>query len=285
MSYRTALLGIALGVTALTLFWSRLGLPLWVGLLFFALYFLFQLLTTRIVVEAGAGWTFAPAFNPHAMLFAATGTAAFTPRELVQLTYLQWIDMEYRDSPMPQQLQSMKMGQAAGLSSRTLLWGLILAAVIGILASYWAQLHLYYTYGAASAKTRSWITSVGQQPFRALRTWLTDPQPPDPTGLLAAGAGGLIVAALALARQRILWWPFHPIGYAVGNTASMDYMWVPFFVAWALKSVILHYGGMRLYRASLPFFLGLILGDYIVPSLWAVWGLLIGAQMYMSFPH
>lgn len=285
MSYRAALVGIAVGVGALALFFSQIGLPIWLALLFFALYFLFQLIITRIVVEAGAGWTFAPAFNPHAMLFAASGTSAFTNRELVALTYLQWIDMDYRDSPMPQQLQSIKMGQVMGIANRTLLWGLLLAAGVGVLAAFWAQLHLYYEYGAASAKTRPWITSVGQQPFRALRNWLTDPIPPEATALMAAGAGSLVVSALALARQRILWWPFHPIGYAVANTASMDYMWMPFFVAWALKAAILRYGGMRLYRATLPFFLGLILGDYIVPTLWAVWGLVIGAQMYMSFPH
>lgn len=285
MSYRAALLGIVAGIGALTLFVVSLGLPAWIGLLFFLLYFLFQLIITRIVAEAGAGWTFAPAFNPHALFFATAGTSAFSQRELVALTYVQWIDMDYRDSPMPQQLQSMKMGQAVGLWTRALRWGMLLAILLGLLAAFWAQLHLYYEHGAASAKTRPWITSVGQQPFRALRSWIEDPVLPDWTALAAAGGGGMIVSLLAFARQRILWWPFHPIGYAVGSTASMDYMWMPFFVAWSLKAVILRYGGMPLYRASLPFFLGLILGDYIVPTLWAIWGLLIGAQMYMAFPH
>jgi hypothetical protein len=285
LSYRTAVIGIVAGLTALTLFFAWLGLPAWLGAAFFVLYFLFQLIITRIVAEAGAGWTFAPAFNPHAIFFAAAGTSAFSHRELVMLTYVQWIDMDYRDSPMSQQLQSLKMGQAVGLYTRTLRWGLLLAILLGLIAAFWAQLHLYYVYGAASAKTRPWITSVGQQPFHALRSWIEDPLLPDPTALTAAGAGAAVVSLLALARQRILWWPFHPIGYAVGNTASMDYMWMPFFVAWVLKSVILRYGGMPLYRAAIPFFLGLILGDYVVPTLWAIWGLIIDAQMYMSFPH
>jgi hypothetical protein len=54
---------------------------------------------------------------------------------------------------------------------------------------------------------------------------------------------------------------------------------------WALKATILHYGGMRLYCAARPFFLGLILGDYIVPTFWAIWGTVIDTQMYMTFPH
>jgi hypothetical protein len=49
--------------------------------------------------------------------------------------------------------------------------------------------------------------------------------------------------------------------------------------------VLLRYGGMRLYRAALPFFLGLILGDYVVPTLWAIYGTASGQQMYLAFPH
>ena len=90
---------------------------------------------------------------------------------------------------------------------------------------------------------------------------------------------------LELARQRLLPWPFHPIGYALANTQSMDYMWMPFLIAWALKRLVLRYGGMRLYRRSLPFFLGLILGDYAVPALWFAYGWIQGIQMYLSFPH
>jgi hypothetical protein len=52
-----------------------------------------------------------------------------------------------------------------------------------------------------------------------------------------------------------------------------------------LKTVVLRYGGMRLYRRTLPFFLGLILGDYIVPGLWFLFGWSIRTQMYMTFPH
>jgi hypothetical protein len=65
----------------------------------------------------------------------------------------------------------------------------------------------------------------------------------------------------------------------------MDYMWMPFLIAWVIKAAVLRYGGMRLYRASLPFFLGLILGDYVVPALWAVYGAASGQQMYLAFPH
>jgi hypothetical protein len=65
----------------------------------------------------------------------------------------------------------------------------------------------------------------------------------------------------------------------------MEYLWFPFFLAWLAKRITLRYGGIRAYRSALPFFLGLILGDYVVPSLWGVFGMATGYQQYMSFPH
>jgi hypothetical protein len=285
MSYRTAVLGIASGVTLLSLLVSLGGLPWWIAAAFFALYFLSMVTITRLVAEAGAGWTFGPAFNPHAMLVSGLGTNGFTPRGLMMLTYTQWIDMDYRDSAMPQQLQAMKMGQTSGVPPRALLIALLAAVVVGALAAFWANLHIYYVYGAATAKARPWITSVGQSPFRQLRAWQDNPLVADWSPFGGVAAGLLVTAFLGLARQRFAWWPFHPLGYAAANTSSLAYMWMPFFLAWGLKAIVLRYGGMRLYRACIPFALGLILGDYVVPTLWSFWGALIGQQMYMSFPH
>ncbi len=50
-----------------------------------------------------------------------------------------------------------------------------------------------------------------------------------------------------------------------------------------LKLLILRYGGLKLYRDSLPFFLGLILGDFTIGSIWAIGGPLMGIQTYRIF--
>lgn len=285
MSYRLALCGALAGVAAVTLLFTWCGLNFWIALALFALYFLFQITITRIVVEAGAGWHFAPVFNPHQLLFSGMGMSGLGPRDLTVLAYLNWIDMDYRDSPMPHQLEGMKLAQSSGTRMNRLLWALLLAAVLGAFCAYWANLHVYYEYGAATAKVRPWITSIGQTPFRQLKDWMASARPPNWASIQAAVGGLAAVTALGFARQQLVWWPFHPIGYAVANTQSMDYMWMPFFIAWAVKTVVLRYGGMRLYRRTLPFFLGLILGDYIVPGLWFLFGWSIRTQMYMTFPH
>ena len=86
-------------------------------------------------------------------------------------------------------------------------------------------------------------------------------------------------------RQTFASWPLHPIGFAVAGNWGMQEVWCPFFVAWLIKVTTLRGGGIRLYRALLPFFLGVLLGDFLIPMGWAVIGLLTGQQMYLSFPH
>jgi hypothetical protein len=71
----------------------------------------------------------------------------------------------------------------------------------------------------------------------------------------------------------------------VAGHFAMQQLWCPFFVAWLVKLLTMRFGGIRTYRALLPFFLGAILGDYLVPMGWAVVGLLSGQQMYLSYPH
>jgi hypothetical protein len=41
----------------------------------------------------------------------------------------------------------------------------------------------------------------------------------------------------------------------------MQWVWFPTLIGWGVKALILRYGGMRLYRSGIPFFLGLLVGE------------------------
>jgi hypothetical protein len=58
---------------------------------------------------------------------------------------------------------------------------------------------------------------------------------------------------------------------------------VHYFEGWWHKSIILKVGGIRLHRQAIPFFLGLILGDYVLGAIWAIVGPLIGKPLYAIF--
>ena len=82
--------------------------------------------------------------------------------------------------------------------------------------------------------------------------------------MLYVGIGFLLVLFMRLMRGNFLWWPFHPAGYALSVSFAMDYFWFCFFVAWVAKALIIRFGGMKAHNSAVPFFLGLILGDYVV---------------------
>ena len=75
---------------------------------------------------------------------------------------------------------------------------------------------------------------------------------------------------LIVIRQKLLWWPFHPLGFLISTTWMAQFVWFNVFLAWLVKLLVLRYGGARLYQASRPFFLGLILGHFTVAGVWLI---------------
>jgi hypothetical protein len=261
------------------------GLSPAVAAVFVLAYLCLSLALARIVSEAGAGWAWAPFWSTTAFTSDLFGPGNLTARNLTVLhSYTAWMS-DMPDNPQPQQMQSLKLSQGAHMPPRALLGPLVWAIGFGILCAFWAHLDIYYTYGAATAKVRPWLSTSALFPAREAASRIASPVGTDLAGLGAAGFGLVVAVGFSLLRQAFAGWPLHPIGYALATTNSMEYMWFPFFLAWLAKYLTLRYGGIRAYRAALPFFLGLILGDYVVPTLWAIFGMVTGYQQYLAFPH
>ena len=81
-------------------------------------------------------------------------------------------------------------------------------------------------------------------------------------------------------RTRLLWWPLHPAGYALSASWTMNMLWFPLFLSWAAKAVLLRYGGLKAHRQAVPFFLGLILGEFIMGSFWSLFCVIFGSPTY-----
>ncbi len=283
MSFRTAIIGGIVGMLFLIGFLFAAGLSLPMALIFVFLYLCFSLTLARIVSEAGAGWAWAPGWSPAQFMVDSLGANHLTAKQMVMgLGYTSWTS-DMRDNPMPQSMQAMKISQGAELNPRAFLKPLLFATVMGVLFAFWAHLDIYYQYGAATAKVRPALQGSGAA--RNAVGLIVTPTLQDVYGMGGAFFGLVLAVGLSMLRQIFPWWPIHPLGYALATTSSMEYMWCPFMLAWLAKRITLRYGGIKAYRAALPFFLGLILGDYIVPAIWGLFGMGTGYQMYMSFPH
>ena len=88
---------------------------------------------------------------------------------------------------------------------------------------------------------------------------------------------------LSIMRQRFLWWPFHPLGYAMGPSWPMIQLWFSILIGWAAKSVIMRYGGIRSYRTYRPLFLGMVLGEFISGGVWLIIDFLAGKEGHRIF--
>jgi len=94
------------------------------------------------------------------------------------------------------------------------------------------------------------------------------------------GIGLMFTFFLQTMRMRFFWWPFHGVGYALSGSIYMDWVWLPFFVGWVTKAAILKFRGIKSYRDLRPFFLGLILGEFTIGSLWNLIGFAVDYPMY-----
>ena len=67
----------------------------------------------------------------------------------------------------------------------------------------------------------------------------------------------------------------------------MEWVWFSILLGWLFKSVILKYGGIRLYQRLKPFFLGLVLGQISCAGLWMIIDFLFGMTdnyIYIGVP-
>jgi len=281
MSYRMAFIGLALCLVALITWCVLAGMRPWVAVAVLMVSFLYMIAAARIRAETGNAWLFGPDVDAYRLMTTTFGTTVYTAADLTVMAYLRSAiaSFDLRCLSMPNQSDAYKMADMVGASKRRLTRALILAIVLGVFISFAIALMIWYSYGAG-AKTDSWRTYMGRQPFDQLRDALVTPVKTDLSGTMAAGAGFAVTTALLLLRAQFTWWVFHPVGYAIANTPTMNQVWLPFFIAWLAKIVVLRYGGMRLYRQSLPFFYGVIVGDFVAGGLTTVVGCFTGISAY-----
>lgn len=89
-------------------------------------------------------------------------------------------------------------------------------------------------------------------------------------GLSGVALGVAIGTVLLFLCSRFPQWPLHPIGMIFVYSSIGLRLFMSLFVGWAVKTLIVKYGGARAYRASMPVFLGLILGELFANAFWTL---------------
>lgn len=276
--YRWALGGAIVGFAALTAFFRLVGMSILPGIITLALYFLLAVAITRVRAEAASQhtvWDLEPR-----NVFNLVDSSLLTRGDLVGGAVSHWFWRLNRSHIMPTQLESLKIAEVLGLRSRDWTGTLVVATMVSALAGPWAYLHVIYREGA-TAKCIGFARWTGYEAFNWLQSMLTVGHAFELPRLIAVGAASALTLVLWALQARYVWLPLHPLGYCAGP--GIIWTWFPFFIAWAVKSLIIRYGGQPMYRKLIPFFLGLMLGDYLTGSAWAIIGPMLQIQGYQIF--
>jgi len=262
--YRNAVLGLIFGMLGLLTFAVISGAALPVAFVFMALVLAYLVAATRIRAETGNAWPVGPEVDAFRLLIMVGGSGAFRTSDLTALTYVRaaTAQQDFRGVCMPHELDGFKIGDSGGIKPGKLAGAMVIAVTFGVVVSFIIALFVWTKYGAL-AKTDTWRSMMGKTSFDRLATWLKVPQPPDTGGMTGFSIGVIFTLFLAYMRMRYVWWPFHPVGYCMSNTATAYNIWMPFFIAWLAKVCITRAGGMKLYRQMMPLFFGFIAGDFL----------------------
>ena len=257
LSYRGAVV-VLMASSVIMVGWLWLaGLPMEFGLaiLFLGMVVLFGY--SRVVAEGGLS-DGEPPVVPAGILVSAVGSSVLGPQGLVVLaTTFLWTTG--RNFVMVSCANSLRLGEELGGGKRALFWVILLALAVSLGAAIWMIMTLGHQYGAINL----WIWGGGEYSYaeKLIRT----PLEPQVWNWINTAIGATIMTLLMVARWLYVWWPLHPLGYAIGPIWIIDALWFNMFLAWLIKVVVLKYGGVGLYRKTRPFFMGMILG-YFTPA-------------------
>jgi len=156
-----------------------------------------------------------------------------------------------------------KMGSITGASNRKILKALLVGLIVTPLISLITMVWINGTFGGTRFAVGTLLTS-GASFTNIVDSWLNASYSGPVAWYVALGM--IITIALSLLHARFLWFPLEPIGFLVGTSylSVLWGYWLPFLVAWILKTFTLRVGGSKLYEdTGLPIAVGVIAGCII----------------------
>ncbi len=269
LTYPQAFWGAAIAFLGLVTWATFAGMNWFVAAALIGSFVLFVMLVlARCVGEVGL-LMLQPLFRPIDVLAVFTTRKSLGAANLTILNFLDGIFFRDPRGLMPIFMDGLKMADTVSLRRRSMLPAFGIAALLGMMTAYFVQLRVIYHRGGL--QLNSWFFMANPILYvRESAGRLASPAQFDIRAPVFFSIGFAATVLMYFMRTRFLWWPFHPIGYAIGAAWPGIVYWWSFFVGWALKSLVMHYGSRDAYRRARPLFLGLILGEYSTALVWVV---------------
>jgi hypothetical protein len=274
LPYRGALGGFIAGLLLMAFLCYWAGVSFHIALAVMIIFFIVSIVLTWMVVNGGMFLVQAP-FYPSDYLVITMGSRAVGHANLTLLGIPQHSLMRsWGELMMPHMMHGFKISDSFNLKRRDLMIMVGVAILLGMGVSYYSTLRLAYSKGALNLAYRGgWYSRT---PYMIASSFIQNPKGVAWGEFYSIIIGMMATGVMLFMRYRFVWWSLHPIGYAVGASYAPYYLWSSLFLGWLIKYVVIKLGGLRHYRSFMPFFLGLIFGDYIIAAVWIIVGLITG---------
>jgi hypothetical protein len=282
LSPRTALLGIVFGLLGVVAFCRLAGASWWVIAAFLFIYIASAVVVTRIRAELG------PSVHDFHFMGAASmlpnfGTDLLSRSDMAFLTLTFGLSRAHRSDTMPIGLEGLHMANVCRFNARRMFVAVLIATFLGCIGTFWAYEYQAYQLGAA-AHFSSGYGMAGDAMYQMVNMSGNDSlRRLNASSTTAMGIGLLTTLILFALRFRLPWFPLHPIGYAISSSWAIHLIWFPELIALVIKATLLYIAGPKLYRRAVPFFLGMVLGECALGSLWGLLSLSFGIPAYNFF--
>ena len=271
ISYKSAFYGATIGFVLMVAIGVLCGMRLHIALLAFTLYYLAIIVMTRMYAQIAMPLFCMAFFSFTSWTTNFTGITGLTGKEGTMLTSFYWFDRTYETVPMGHQMEALVLADKLGESKKKMFNVTLIAIIVGIVIGMLTLLQIYYDRGVSSAVMSTDPVWLGSAAWNRLKSWTDNPFHVQGSTMLKMGISAAIVILLAFARNTWFGFPLHPIGYLFASSFALEWgMWNIIFVTWLIKSVVVKYGGLRVYRQSLPLFFGLALGDAVAHLVWGI---------------
>ena len=267
MSYRAAAFTLLGSLLFMGVWLAQSGLPGWIVPIYLFFAFALFVAITRVVAEGGLAWNYAPMIASD-FVAAGIGTRALGQSGIISLSFTYVWASDILTFVMASCANGLKMAEETIRSNRRLIFlAIMIAIAVSIASSIWTILTLAYAHGGIN--TDGFFFGWGARyPFENASARIQSLEGPHWENWGFAGIGAAAMGLLMLARQRFLWWPLHPLGLPLSAVFGSAFFSV--FLGWLFKTAIVKYGGVKLYVATRPFFIGVILGQFATSGVWFV---------------
>ncbi len=285
---------LLVGGTAGMIGWFLLaGAQWWAATAGVLLFLVVVLVLTRVVAESGlifvqsnvVPFDFLRGLVPPGWLTGFT-LAAFVLHKGVHM-------FDLREIFMPYAADGLKATSTARLRPGKVIAVFGLTAAVAVGAGVFAKVTTSYKYGGVNLDDGANIgfpnaflgSAVAHQKNPPAFDWVNvGDTKVVPVNAAHVAVGGGLTATMLFLRSRFLWWPLHPFGLVMCGTWAMEMFWFSILLGWIAKVIVMNLLGAQVYRKVLPFMLGLVVGECLAATFWAVIGLLTGTPGISILP-